>query len=76
MMGEGEGDEDNGGDDDMEDGGNSESQPCQPLPPAVHDAYEKHIEFLKQTKGTSSHPRLYGSHQTFWLPPKNNYFII
>jgi len=76
MMGEGEGDDDDGGDDDMEDGGESQSRPRRPLPPAVHDAYEKHIEFLKQTKGTSPRPRLYESHQTFWLPQKSNYFII
>ena len=62
----------------MEDGGESASE-CRarrPLSPAVHDAYEIHIEFLKQTKGMSPRPRLYGTHQTFWLPQKNNYFII
>lgn len=78
MMGEGEGDDDDGGDDDVEDGGESASgyRARRPLSPAVHDAYEMHIESLKQTKGMSARPHLYGTHQTFWLPQKSNYFII
>ena len=75
-MGEGEGDEDDGGDDDMDNGKESHNRARHPLPPSVHDAYERNIEFLKQTKGLQSRPHFYESRQTFWLPQKSNYFLI
>ena len=54
LIGEGEGDEDDGGDDNMDDGEGSQNQAHCPLPPSVHDVYERNIEFLKQTKGLQS----------------------
>jgi hypothetical protein len=58
-MGEGEGDEDDGGedeDDGDEDVGSASKKPAKPLPPAVKDAYQKALEFLKQTSGPKSKP--------------------
>jgi hypothetical protein len=82
LMGEGEGDEDDGGEeeDDGEDDGDGDSPPKRranrPLPPAVKIAYEKNLEYLKQASGPQSKPRLYEVHQTFWIPRKSNYFLL
>ena len=83
-MGEGEGDEDDGGEDggDEEDDGDviadsaSRQRAVKPLPPAVKDAYQKALEFLKQTSGPKSKPKLYEVLQTFWIPRKANYFLL
>jgi hypothetical protein len=47
----------------------------QPLPPSVMDAYHAHVEFLKQM-GPHSIPKLYDSHNNFWLPQKSNFFFL
>ena len=82
LMGDGVGDEFDGGEneDEDEESGGHESAPKhrgrQSLPPAVKDQYDKHLEFLKQGSGPGSMPRLYAVHQTFWLPHQANFFIM
>ncbi len=82
LMGDGVGDEDDGGEDEedgREQNANSAApkrhKTCRPLPPAVKDQYEKHLEYLKQTPHGSK-PHLYEVHQTFWLPHQANFFIL
>ena len=79
LMGDGVGDEDDGGENENENdhSGNSGShRNHHSLPPAVQEAYEKHIQYLKQMSGNKPKPHLYAVHQTFWLPQKSNFFII
>lgn len=73
-MGEGEGDEDDGGEEE-EDVGSASQKPAKPLPPAVKNGYQNALEFLKQT-GPNSKPKLYETLQTFWIPRKANYFLL
>jgi len=81
MMGDGVGDEDDGGENEPEgeegDTTTSDSQRkrCS-LPPAVQDAYDRHLQYLKQVSGPKSRPHLYEIHQTFWLPQKANFFML
>ena len=82
LMGEGIGDEDDGGEDEEEQDFNADSEPAQkhktrqPLPSAVKDEYDKHLSYLKQTSGPRAKPRLYETLQTFWLPQKANFFLL
>lgn len=82
LMGEGEGEEDDGGEDeeDGEDSTDVESLPKRkaswPLPPAIKSAYEKNLDFLRQVSGPQSKPWLYDMYQTFWIPRKANYFLL
>ena len=39
------------------------------------DAYHTDVEFLKQM-GPHSIPKLYDSHNTFWLPQKSNFLFL
>jgi hypothetical protein len=83
LMGDGVGDEFDGGEDEDEDEENGDpaeaaSKPRgrRSLPPAVKDQYDKHLDFLKQGSGLGSMPKLYAVHQTFWLPHQANFFIM
>ena len=50
-LGQGQGNEDDGGEpkDEIDNKEVSTSQVHKPLPPAVHDTYQKHLHFLKET---------------------------
>jgi hypothetical protein len=76
-MGDGVGDEDDGGEDEGQELGseNAARLKRQPLPPVVKDQYEKHLKYLRQTPHGSK-PYLYEVHQTFWLPHQANFFIL
>ncbi len=79
LMGDGIGDEDDGGEDEDEDEGHGQDamrhKSHRPLPPAVKDKYEKHLQYLKQTP-QGSKPHLYELQHTFWLPHQANFFIL
>jgi hypothetical protein len=76
-LGQGEGNEDDGGEpeDQMGDEEVSTSRVHKPLSPAVHDTYQKHLHVLKET--ARHHPRsIYDTLGTFWLPQRSGYFIL
>jgi hypothetical protein len=54
----------------------SQQRAVKPLPPAVKDAYQKALEYLRQTSGPKSKPKLYEVLQTFWIPQKANFFLL
>ena len=77
LMGDGVGDEDDGGEDEDE-GQELGSETVlrhkrQPLPPAVKDQYDKHLEYLRQTPHGSK-PRLYEVHHTFMVTSSGKLF--
>jgi len=76
LMGDGVGDEDDGGEEENHTATSGSQRTHHSLPPAVQEAYEKHKQYLKQVAGPKSIPHLYAIHQTFWVPQKSNYFIL
>ncbi|KAF7972322.1 hypothetical protein HWV62_18514 [Athelia sp. TMB] len=77
-LGEGEGEEHDGGEDEPGDDVNNRPHHNRHsiLPPAVHETYTQHIELLKQHQDVSGVPRIYSHYGTFWLPQKSNYFLL
>ena len=81
LMGDGEGDEHDGGEDEDGQEHSASFLPAtghkahRSLPPAVKDQYEKHLKYLRQTPHGSK-PYLYEVLQTFWLPHQANFFIL
>ena len=82
LLGQGEGQEDDGGNDNDEmcedNNGDSSANTHlhQYLPPIVNDSYQHHIDYIKKTKGVDLKPHIYTVNGTFWLPHKSNFFIL
>ncbi|KIM63555.1 hypothetical protein SCLCIDRAFT_24223 [Scleroderma citrinum Foug A] len=73
-LGQGEGEDYDGCEDEPTDAANQWS--CSTLPPPVQQRYEEHLSMLKAFKKTSTPQNYYDLHGTFWLPRRSSYFVI
>jgi hypothetical protein len=79
LMGDGLGEEDQGGEDEQEDGEEIAGSAARrhPLPEWLQKAFDiKVIESACAIRGPDGLPPLYRDHKTFWFPQQSTYFLL